>query len=120
MTIGSTEFDGDSHTRKADWFGMTVLFGACVHLYKFQFVGPQNDTERVRLGAITDHARHDLAARPAGKFQFVFLLRKANTVNHPFFQSEAKQYFNCQFFSLRFCTKLQKTAEKPGKIPLVF
>ena len=38
MTIGSTEFDGDSHTRKADWFGMTVLFGACVHLYKFQFV----------------------------------------------------------------------------------
>ena len=71
MTIDSTEFDGDSHTRKADWFGMTVLFGACVHLYKFQFVGPQNDTERVRLGAITDHARHDLAARPAGKFQFV-------------------------------------------------
>ena len=23
----------------AHWFGMTVLFGACVHLYKFQFVG---------------------------------------------------------------------------------
>ena len=37
---------------------------------KFQFTVPQNDTERVRLGAITDHARHDLAARPAGKFQF--------------------------------------------------
>ena len=36
-----------------------------------QFAEPQNDTERVRLGAITDHARHDLAARPAGKFQFV-------------------------------------------------
>ena len=44
---------------------------------KFQFVVPQNDTERVTLGAITDHARHDLAARPAGKFQFVALLRKA-------------------------------------------
>ena len=42
---------------------------------KFQFVAPQNDTERVRLGAITDHARHDLAARPAGKFQFAALLR---------------------------------------------
>ena len=37
MTIGCPEFDGDSHTRKADWFGMTVLFGACAHLYKFQF-----------------------------------------------------------------------------------
>ena len=23
MTIGYPEFDGDSHTRKADWFGMT-------------------------------------------------------------------------------------------------
>ena len=56
---------------------MTVLFGARTSLFKFQFAEPQNDTERVRLGAITDHARHDLAARPAGKFQFVALLRKA-------------------------------------------
>ena len=32
---------------------------------------PQNDTERVRLGTKTDHVRHDLAARPAGKFQFI-------------------------------------------------
>ena len=55
---------------------MTVLFGACAHLYKFQFAAPQNDTERVRLGTITDHARHDLAARPAGKFQFVALTHK--------------------------------------------
>ena len=39
-----------------------------------QFAEPQNDTERVRLGAIIDHARHDLAARPAGKFQFFYLL----------------------------------------------
>ena len=23
MTMDSLEFDGDSHTRKADWFGMT-------------------------------------------------------------------------------------------------
>ena len=23
MTIGRLKFDGDSHTRKADWFGMT-------------------------------------------------------------------------------------------------
>ena len=29
-----------------------------------------NHTQIKRLGAITDHARHDLAARPAGKFQF--------------------------------------------------
>ena len=28
MTIDSTEFDGDSHTRKADWFGMTRSDGA--------------------------------------------------------------------------------------------
>ena len=54
---------------------MTVLFGARTSLFKFQFAEPQNDTERVRLGAITDHARHDLAARPAGKFQFSALLR---------------------------------------------
>ena len=52
---------------------MTVLFDAQSFLHKFQFVAPQNDTERVRLGAITDHARHDLAARPAGKFQFAAL-----------------------------------------------
>ena len=26
MTICCLEFDGDSHTRKANWFGMTVLF----------------------------------------------------------------------------------------------
>ena len=32
------------------------------------FSAQQNDTERVRLGAITDHVRYDLAARPAGKF----------------------------------------------------
>ena len=38
------------------------------------FSAQQNDTERVRLGTITDHVRHDLAARPAGKFQFVALL----------------------------------------------
>ena len=40
------------------------------------FSAQQNDTERVRLGTITDHARHDLAARPAGKFQFVALTHK--------------------------------------------
>ena len=28
MTIGCPEFDGDSHTRKENWFGMTVLFDA--------------------------------------------------------------------------------------------
>ena len=47
---------------------MTVLFGACTSLFKFQFVAPQNDTERVRVKTITGHVRHDLAARPAGKF----------------------------------------------------
>ena len=41
---------------------------------KFQFVAPQNDTERVRVGTITDHARHDLAVGPADKFQFVDLV----------------------------------------------
>ena len=57
----------------AHWFGMTVLFGACAHLYKFPFSEPRNDTERVRVKTITDHVRHDLAARPAGKFQFTAL-----------------------------------------------
>ena len=56
---------------------MTMLFDTLASLCKFQICVPQNDTERVRVGAITDHARHDLAARPAGKFQFVALLRKA-------------------------------------------
>ena len=53
---------------------MTMLFDALTSLYKFPICVPQNDTERVRVGTITDHARHDLAARPAGKFQFIFLL----------------------------------------------
>ena len=53
---------------------MTVLFGARTSLFKFQFVAPQNDTKRVRQGTKTGHVRHDLAARPAGKFQFVDLL----------------------------------------------
>ena len=35
MTVGCPEFDGDSHTRKADWFGMTVLFDALTSLAKF-------------------------------------------------------------------------------------
>ena len=78
--MGRLEFDGDSHESSAHWFGMTMLFDALVSLAKFQFVAPQNDTERVRLGAITDHARHDLAARPAGKFQFVSVLTKVD--NH--------------------------------------
>ena len=66
--------------QSADWFGMTVLFDAQSFLHKFRFVAPQNDTERVRVKTITDHARHDLAARPAGKFQFVSVLTKVD--NH--------------------------------------
>ena len=38
MTMGCSDFDGDSHTRKADWFGMTALFDAQSFLHKFQFV----------------------------------------------------------------------------------
>ena len=57
---------------------MTMLFGARAHLYKVQFAAPQNDTERVRLGTITDHARHDLAVGPADKFQFVYLRNQAD------------------------------------------
>ena len=37
---------------------------------KFTICVPQNDTERVRVGTITDHVRHDLAVGPADKFQF--------------------------------------------------
>ena len=52
MTISCLEFDGDSHESSAHWFGMTVLFGARTSLFKFQFVAPQNDTERVVLHAV--------------------------------------------------------------------
>ena len=38
MTMGCLEFGGDSHTRKADWFGMTMLFDTRSFLAKFQFV----------------------------------------------------------------------------------
>ena len=65
MTTGCPEFDGDSHPRKADWFGMTCSNGPT----NSQFSEPQNDTERVRLGTKTDHVRHDLAVGPADKFQ---------------------------------------------------
>ena len=55
---------------------MTMLFDALTSLYKFPICVPQNDTERVREGTTTDHVRHDLAARPAGKFPFIVSLRK--------------------------------------------
>ena len=54
--------------KPARWFGMTMLFDALTSLYKFPICVPQNDTERVRVGTITDHARHDLAVGPADKF----------------------------------------------------
>ena len=50
---------------------MTVLFDALTSPAKYQFTAPQNDTERVREGTITDQGRHDLAARPAGCKSFV-------------------------------------------------
>ena len=41
--------------QSADWFGMTVLFGACAHLYKFQFcdqlIKDNLKTEFPRAGA---------------------------------------------------------------------
>ena len=46
------------------WFAMTGSDGPL----NSQFIEPQTDTERVRVKTITDHVRHDLAARPAGKF----------------------------------------------------
>ena len=47
-----------------------MLYDALASLCKFQICVPQNDTERVRVGTITDHARHDLAVGLADKFQF--------------------------------------------------
>ena len=65
--------------QSADWYHPPHKCGGRGRLRrqsaKFQFVAPQNDTERVRVKTITDHVRHDLAARPAGKFQFSPLLR---------------------------------------------
>ena len=56
------------------FLGMTMLYDALASLCKFQICVPQNDTERVRVKSITDHVRHDLAARSAGKFQFYELI----------------------------------------------
>ena len=72
--------DRDSEIRGRLPRQCALLFRNDREFDKFQFTVPQNDTERVRLGAITDHARHDLAARPAGKFQFVSVLTKVD--NH--------------------------------------
>ena len=63
------------------FLGMTMLYDALASLCKFQICVPQNDTERVRVGTITDHARHDLAVGPADKFQFVSLPLKTRIVN---------------------------------------
>ena len=38
MTISCPEFDGDSNTRKENWFGMTMMFDALTSLCKFQFI----------------------------------------------------------------------------------
>ena len=38
----------------------------CQLSIKFQFIEPQNDTERVRAEATTNQVRHDLAAGTAG------------------------------------------------------
>ena len=38
MTISCPEFDGDSNTRKENWFGMTMMFDALTFLCKFQFI----------------------------------------------------------------------------------
>ena len=62
MTIDSPKFDGDSHTRKENWFGMTVLFDALTSPAKYQFTAPQNDTERVRERSIPHIKTHDLSA----------------------------------------------------------
>ena len=65
-----------------------TLFGARAHLCKFQFVAPKNDTERVRAEATTNQVRHglaaghDLAARPAGKFQFAVSLEFSQSTFH--------------------------------------
>ena len=56
-----------------------MLYDALASLCKFQICVPQNDTERVRVGTITDHARHDLAVGPADKFQFNCFLRQTET-----------------------------------------
>ena len=68
-------YSGDCHESSALLYRNDRTFDTVpVGPSNSQFAEPQNDTERVRLGAIIDHARHDLAARPAGKFQFFYLL----------------------------------------------
>ncbi len=64
------KIEGDCHTRKADWFAMT---GKSTPRYR--------TTERYRAAQGRNdytYLAHDLAARPAGKFQFVYLPRKTD------------------------------------------
>ena len=63
MTMGCLEFDGDSHTRKANWFGMTVLFEAHAHLYKFPIC---RTTERYRAGQAGNENRPRLSRLVSG------------------------------------------------------
>ena len=95
------KIEGDCHTRKADWFAMT---GKSTPRYR--------TTERYRAAQGRNdytYLAHDLAARPAGKFQFLVFLSKpgacilfyhtlrpsysffrGRTVNFPFFPGTRK------------------------------
>ena len=76
----------------------SVVRGPYFPLQIPNFSAQQNDTERVRLGTITDHARHDLAARPAGKFQFIRLLRKSNSPNTYYIVYKLDMYNSQHFY----------------------
>ena len=68
--MGIRKIEGDCHTRKADWFAMT---GKSTPRYR--------TTERYRAAQGRNdytYLAHDLAARPAGKFQFIGQLNKTD------------------------------------------
>ena len=80
MTIGCPEFDGDSHTRKANWFGMTRSDGAPIAMTG-KSAPRHRTTERYRAAqGKNDYTFlvHDLSA--ATRRQFAALPDKTVTL----------------------------------------
>ena len=68
MTIDCLEFDGDSHTRKADWFLNDSVLRCPVFPLQIPIYCTTDRYRAVPKGrTITDHVRHDLSAGTAGQ-----------------------------------------------------
>ena len=68
ITMVCPEFDGDSHTRKADWFGMTMLFDSAASLCKLQFISLRSEMNTVSALRRERYARHQ--PPPSGSHRY--------------------------------------------------